>query len=152
MRGPWRSVYSPIHNQSSYVSIHPSTFPPTYSPTFAMFFWSGNFSPSQFSSLHVSSNLSIGLLASTPFHLASFVHMAASLVFLHFSFLTCKIKLIFISLDCCKSDNHVFFQQWFLELRLYVSVFMVSPGDTAANKTNQPLPLWSFHTSGRDRL
>lgn len=86
------SIHPPIHSPT-YPLIYLPTHPSTYSPTFLISLWSGNFSPSQFSSLHVSNNLFTGPFAFSPSHLASLVHISAWPIFLHFSFLIWKIKV-----------------------------------------------------------
>lgn len=155
-----RSVHPSVTTPPLYLSIsqfaHPSihshirlsTHPPTYLPTFLTSLWSSNFHPTVFSfPLHACNNLSTGLLASSPSHFASSVHKAAWLIFLHVSFPICKIKVLFISLDCCEWDRPLFIHQRFVELVLHVSVSTVGTRD----KTSRSLPLWSSHSSGKER-
>ena len=153
-------ITSPSIHQFTHPSIHPHIYSSTHLPTclsihmpicpsishisthLLIFFWSSNFFPSQFPSLHVCSSLLPGLLSSSLSHLASFVHIAAWMISLPFIFLICKIKeIIFVSLDYHTWDHHLLIQQWCIELLLHASVSMIVTGEIAANRQTGLAPM-----------
>lgn len=175
MRAFWRSVYPPVCNQPTHLSIHSSINSPTHpfthistylpiqssahpsthpsicslacSPTFLISLQSSSLSPSQFSSLSVWNSLPTGLLASSLSHLASFVHIAARMIFLHFSFLICKIKEILL-LWITIGGIIIYWSNSDLLSSSSCVILHCRHWRHSSKQDKQALPPWRFYSSG----